>query len=93
MIPVERELDLKIAARCLHEKSAALIPVKELLPLTGYLRGGCSPIGMKKHFRVYLDLSAKDFPEIYISAGRIGAQVSLAPEDLLRITGGEWAAF
>ncbi len=93
VIPVERELDLKIAAHCLHEKSAALIPVKELLPLTGYLRGGCSPIGMKKHFRVYLDLSAKDFPEIYISAGRIGAQVSLAPEDLLRITGGEWAAF
>ena len=63
-----------------------MIPVKELLPLTGYIRGGCSPIGMKKHFPTYIHLSAETFENIYVSAGQRGLQVLLAPADLVRET-------
>lgn len=77
MIPVAEELDLKKAARCAGEKSVAMIRSKELLPLTGYVHGGCSPIGMKKQFPTFVQESAAAYPEIMFSAGRIGYQVEL----------------
>jgi Cys-tRNA(Pro)/Cys-tRNA(Cys) deacylase len=81
-IPVAGELDLKKAARAAGEKSIELIPVKELQPLTGYVRGGCSPIGMKKPFPTFIDETAELFDRIGISAGQRGMQVLLAPGDL-----------
>lgn len=75
MIPVAAELDLKKAAAQVGEKSVAMIKSKELLPTTGYVHGGCSPIGMKKVFRTTIDSSAKNFDEILFSAGRIGVQI------------------
>ena len=77
MIPVAEELDLKKAARCAGEKSIEMIKSKELLPLTGYVHGGCSPIGMKKHFPTFVHESAAACPEIMFSAGKIGYQVEL----------------
>ena len=85
-IPVAENLDLKKAARAVGEKSIAMIPQKELLPLTGYIHGGCSPIGMKKAFPTFIDETAQLFDTICVSAGKIGAQVELAPDDLLRLT-------
>ena len=84
-IPVNRELDLKKAAKAVGEKSIAMIHLNELTALTGYVRGGCSPIGMKKQFKTVLDESALQFETICISAGKIGAQVELAPADLLAL--------
>ena len=92
VIPVAAELDRKAAARSVDEKSVELIPVKELLGVTGYVRGGCSPVGLKKPYRVTLDESALVQPSICVSAGRIGAQVELAPGDLLRAVNGRAAA-
>ena len=77
MIPVAEELDLKKAARCAGEKSIEMIKSKELLPLTGYVHGGCSPIGMKKQFPTYIHQTAADYDTIFFSAGRVGAQVEL----------------
>ena len=82
VVPVEKELDLKKAAKAVGEKSIAMIHAKELLPLTGYIHGGCSPIGMKKFFRTTVDASAKAQETICVSAGKIGYQVELAPADL-----------
>ena len=82
MIPVLAELDLKKAASAAGEKSVEMIKQKDLLPLTGYVHGGCSPIGMKKPFRTYIDESAEGKETIFFSAGRIGAQVEMKPEDL-----------
>lgn len=82
-IPVAGEVDLKKAARICGEKNIDLIPVKNLLPLTGYVRGGCSPIGMKKQFPTYIDETAILFDTIGVSAGVRGCQVILAPGDLL----------
>lgn len=82
-IPVCCELDLKKAARAAADKKVELIHVKELLPLTGYLRGGCSPIGMKKQFPTFLDETAELYDEIGVSAGCRGCQVLLAPEKLI----------
>ena len=82
VIPVERELDLKAAARAAGEKSIEMIRQAELLPLTGYIHGGCSPLGMKKQLRTFLDESARALDTMIVSAGKIGAQVELAPEDL-----------
>lgn len=84
VIPGADEVDLKKAAKVSGNKKCEMIPVKELLPLTGYIRGGCSPIGMKKHFPTYLHQSAEQFDKIYISAGQRGLQVLLAPSDLIR---------
>jgi Cys-tRNA(Pro)/Cys-tRNA(Cys) deacylase len=81
-IPVAEELDLKKAALLCGEKKVDLIPVKNLLPLTGYVRGGCSPIGMKKQFPVYIDETAELFDTIGVSAGVRGCQVILKPGDL-----------
>ncbi len=85
MIPVEKELDLKKAASAVGEKSVEMLKLKELLPLTGYVHGGCSPIGMKKQFKTVIDSSAKNFETIIFSAGKIGYQVELKPEDLSKI--------
>ena len=85
-IPVCCEVDLKKAALAAGEKRVELVPVKELLTLTGYLRGGCSPIGMKKKYPTYLDQSAFHFPQITISAGMRGCQLALDPHDLCRFT-------
>lgn len=84
VVPGDREVDLKRAARASGNKSAELIPVKELLPTTGYIRGGCSPIGMKRRFPTFVDASCEAFETIYISAGVRGLQLRIAPADLLR---------
>lgn len=84
VIPGDQEVDLKKAARIAGAKKADLIPMKELLPLTGYIRGGCSPIGMKKPFPVFIHSTARDFKTIYISAGVRGLQLALNPADLIR---------
>ena len=84
VIPGNEEVDLKKAAKVSGNKKCELIPMKELLPLTGYIRGGCSPIGMKKHFPTYLHSTAPTFEHIYVSAGQRGLQVKLSPTDLIR---------
>ena len=86
VIPGEHEIDLKLAAKVSGNKKCDLIPVKELLPLTGYIRGGCSPIGMKKHFPTYIHHTCNDYPYIYVSAGMRGLQVKLAPADLVKVS-------
>lgn len=83
MIPVQASLDLKAAANAVGEKAIAMIKEKELLPLTGYVHGGCSALGMKKTFTTVIDQSALNFETVIFSAGRIGYQVELAPQDLM----------
>ena len=84
VIPVKEELDLKKAAKASGEKAVVMIKQKELLPLTGYIHGGCSPIGMKKPFPSFLDETAELFDTVCVSAGKVGAQVELNPADLIR---------
>ena len=84
VVPGDHEVDLKAAARVSGNKWVELIPMKELLPTTGYIRGGCSPLGMKRRFPTYIHRTATDFPFIYISAGVRGLQLKLAPADLIR---------
>ncbi len=91
VIPVEEELHLKKAAKAVGEKSIEMIKSKELLPLTGYIHGGCSPIGMKKLFKTVLDSSAEAFDTIIFSAGKIGYQVEVAPADLKKIISYEFS--
>ena len=91
VIPVIGELDLKKAAKVAGEKSISMIKQKDLLPLTGYVHGGCSPIGMKKRFPTFLHETAKDFERIYVSAGKVGYQVELSPDDLVKIVGCKFA--
>ena len=81
VVPVCAELDLKKAAKAAGEKSVAMIPVSDINKVTGYIRGGCSPVGMKKLFPTYIDASAEDLDAIYVSAGKIGAQVFVSPKD------------
>ncbi len=85
MVPVEKELDLKKAAHAVGEKSVEMIKSKELLPVTGYIHGGCSPIGMKKFFDTTIDISAKNFDTIIFSAGKIGYQVEMSLDELSRV--------
>ncbi len=85
MVPVEKELDLKKAAGVVGEKKIEMLKSKDLLPLTGYVHGGCSPIGMKKFFRTTIDKSAEQFETIMFSGGEIGYQVEVALEDLKKI--------
>ena len=87
VIPGDREVDLKAAARISGNKKCDLIPMKELLPVTGYIRGGCSPIGMRKPFPTFIHSTCTDHSYIYISAGVRGLQIRIAPADLLRFTG------
>ena len=82
--PGEHEVDLKLAAKASGNKKCDLIPMKELLPLTGYIRGGCTPIGMKKPFPTYIHESCLNYPYIYISAGQRGLQLKLDPNDLIK---------
>lgn len=83
VIPGNMEVDLKKAAKAAGAKKAEMIPMKELLPLTGYIRGGCSPIGMKKPFPTFFHATALDFPVIYVSAGQRGLQIKISPSDLI----------
>lgn len=85
VIPVEKELDLKKAAKAVSEKSVSMLPLKELLPLTGYVHGGCSPIGMKKSFTTVVHETAKDLDKIFFSGGKVGYQVEVAPGDLSKV--------
>lgn len=90
VIPVAAELDLKKAAKAVREKSVQMIHVKEINKLTGYIRGGCSPIGMKKQFPTVLSESARALPTVIVSGGRIGFQVELAPDALLGLVRGSF---
>ena len=90
-IPVEKTLDLKKAARAVGEKSIAMLPQKELLSNTGYVHGGCSPVGMKKQYPTVFHETAEILDTITVSAGKIGYQVELAPGDLIALVGGTTA--
>lgn len=90
VIPVEKELDLKAAAAAVGEKSVEMIHVKDINRVTGYIRGGCSPIGMKKQFETVLDSSAENQETVMVSAGKIGTQVELSPTELIRIIKGRF---
>ncbi len=87
VVPVREELDLKKAAKAAGEKAIAMIKQKELLPLTGYVHGGCSPIGMKKPFPTFIHETATGLDKIFVSAGRVGFQIELAPADLIAVGG------
>ena len=89
VIPVEDELDLKKAAKVCGEKKVEMIHVKDILKFTGYIRGGCSPIGMKKKYKTFIALEAKELESIIVSAGKIGAQIELETAQLVSITEAE----
>lgn len=91
VIPIADEVDLKAAARAVSEKSVEMIHVKDITKITGYVRGGCSPIGMKKQFQTVVHQSAEPCDVIYVSGGRIGTTVSVKPEDLMRILPARYA--
>lgn len=90
VLPVAEELDLKKAAKAVGEKSVEMIAVKDILGITGYIRGGCSPLGMKKQFPTVIDETAQLFDAIYISGGRIGSQIRLNPETLCHVIDGKF---
>lgn len=85
LVPVSSNLDLKKASKSVNEKSIEMIRSKDLLPLTGYIHGGCSPVGMKKQFRTIIDISAKNNDKIYFSAGKIGYQIETTLEELSKV--------
>ena len=87
VVPVREELDLKKAAKAAGEKAVSMIKQKELLPLTGYVHGGCSPIGMKKPFPTFIHETARQYDRVFVSAGKVGFQIELAPDDLISVTG------
>lgn len=91
VIPVAEELDLKNAAKIAGEKKIEMIAVKDIMKYTGYIRGGCSPIGMKKNYKTFIHESAEDLDFIIFSAGKIGHQIKINPKDLLNIVEGEFA--
>lgn len=91
VIPVEKELDLKLAAKAAGEKKVELLPVKDLLASTGYVRGGCSPIGMKKQYPTFIEESVNHIEEIIVSGGKIGIQLQLNAKDLIQTTGSKIA--
>lgn len=91
-IPVAEELDLKKTAKAAGDKKVEMLPMKELLPVTGYIRGGCSPVGMKKKFPTYIEETAELFDEIAVSAGCRGMQIIVNPEDLRRYTDAEFTS-
>ncbi len=90
VLPVNQELDRKKAASLVGEKSLELLPVKDLLAVTGYVRGGCTALGMKKQFPTVVEQSLREQPVIYVSGGRRGLQLSLSPQDLVRAAGAAW---
>ena len=91
VVPVSRELNLKASAKVAGEKKIEMIAVKDLLALTGYVRGGCSPVGMKKLFPTYIDASAEGLDYMIVSAGKIGMQLKLAPTDLAQLSKAQFA--
>ena len=90
IIPVDKELNLKLAAKSVKEKSIKMIKVADISKVTGYVRGGCSPIGMKKDYKTIIDSSGENMDMIIISAGKIGYQIGLNPKDLIKIINGEF---
>ena len=92
VVPGGKEVNLKLAAKVSGNKKCEPLPMKELLPLTGYIRGGCSPIGMKKQFPTFIDDSATAFPHIFVSAGQRGLQLKIAPRDLAAQSHAEFVA-
>lgn len=92
VIPIAKALDLKRAAKAVGEKSVEMIHVKDILKITGYVRGGCSPIGMKKQFRTVFDASAEKFEQIVVSGGRIGSSLKVNPKALVSVVRGEFEA-
>lgn len=91
VVPIAEEVDLKKAAREVGEKSVEMIHVKDLTGITGYVRGGCSPLGMKKQFQTVIHASAEALEKIYISGGRIGLTICLAPQDLMKVIPAKYA--
>ncbi|MBQ7924780.1 MAG: Cys-tRNA(Pro) deacylase [Lachnospiraceae bacterium] len=91
VIPIAQELDLKAAARSVGEKSVEMIPVQDINTVTGYIRGGCTAIGMKKQYVTRIDSSAQKLPSMIVSGGRIGSQIELTPADLRKASKGEYA--
>lgn len=91
VLPIAEEVDLKAAARTVGEKSVEMIHVKDITAITGYVRGGCTPIGMKKQFPTVLHESAKNFDKIYVSGGRIGTTITVNPDALLGVVRGTYA--
>ena len=90
-LPVDREMDLKKCARAVGEKALTPVHVKDILTVTGYIRGGCSPLGMKKPYRTVIHESARELERIIVSGGRLGLQLELTPEDLVKACSGEFA--
>lgn len=91
VLPIEAEIDFKKAAKVVGEKSLEMLPLKELTSLTGYVRGGCTSIGMKKQFPTVIDVSAEQLEVIHVSAGKLGAQLRLAPADLMKAANAKFA--
>ena len=91
VVPVKEELDLKKAAKASGEKAIGMIKQKDLLPLTGYVHGGCSPVGMKKQFPTVIHESAQDLDKLFVSAGKLGRQIELSPQDLAKVSRGTFA--
>ena len=90
VIPIEAELDLKKAAKSVGEKAVAMIHVKDITTVTGYVRGGCSPLGMKKQFPTVVHQAAESLAEFYVSGGRIGSQIKINPKDLVKVIHGKF---
>lgn len=88
VLPIEAELDMKKAAKAVGEKSVAMIHVKDITAVTGYVRGGCTAIGMKKQYRTVISDTARKLDQMYVSGGKIGCQIMLAPDDLCKASGG-----
>lgn len=91
VVPVAEELDLKKCAKSVGEKSVEMIPVKDITKVTGYVRGGCSPLGMKKQYKTTFHITATQIPQIIVSAGKIGYQIDLKPEMLIKLTNAQYA--
>lgn len=92
VVPVAMELDLKAAARAVEEKSVEMIHVKDIQQVTGYIRGGCSPLGMKKNYKTIIDCSVELYDEVAVSGGRIGSTILISPQDLLKAAGARTAS-
>lgn len=90
VLPIDKEVDFKKAAKCAGEKSVEMLHVKDINAVTGYIRGGCTPIGMKKLYKTFVHESAKEFDKIVISGGQLGLQIHLNPEDLIRVINGTY---
>lgn len=91
VIPIDNELDLKKAAKAVSQKSLAMIHVKDINSVTGYIRGGCTAIGMKKQYITTIHISAKELDTMIVSGGRIGSQIELKPDDLCKVVNGKFA--